>query len=95
MIELSKNLRIRKLDKYNLVVEIAHKQKKNNELRWNIEGYFPSLETALYSIISQELFSLIDTTDKKVELLKILEELTKLKTVIQEILKRNKIIDNI
>lgn len=90
MIELGKNLRIRKLNDYNLVVEISHITKKSGKPRWTIKGYHSCLENALYSIIDKELFSMINTADTKVELLRVFEEITKLKASIHEILKANK-----
>lgn len=89
MIVFNDNLRIRMMDKYNLIIEISHKQKKDNKLRWDIVGYFPSLESALEYLITRDLFSLIGSIDTKIEIIKLVEEVAKLKTYIHEILKRD------
>lgn len=89
MIVFNDNLRIRMMDKYNLIIEISHKQKKDNKLRWDIVGYFPSLESALEYLITRDLFSLIGSIDTKIEIIKLVEEVAKLKTYIHETLKRD------
>lgn len=89
MIVFNDNLRIRMMDKYNLIIEISHKQKKDNKLRWDIVGYFPSLESALEYLITRDLFNLIGNIDTKIEIIKLVEEVAKLKTYIHEILKRD------
>lgn len=89
MIVFNDNLRIRMMDKYNLIIEISHRQKKDNKLRWDIVGYFPSLESALEYLITRDLFSLIGSIDTKIEIIKLVEEVAKLKTYIHETLKRD------
>jgi len=86
MIELGKNIRIRKLDKYCLVLETSHTT-KHNKVRWDILGYYSNLESVIYSIISKEVFNLIGNETTKTNLLKVLEEIAKLKESVKELCK--------
>lgn len=59
MINFDNEIMLRRIDNKNIVIEksyIAENKEGQSEMRWRVEGYYPSLRLALKSIIDNDLF---------------------------------------
>lgn len=77
MLEINKKYRVRKFDECNLVIEkfkTVSSESKGTRDEWVWNGYYTSVEGALTSILSKELFESIEREKEIKDLLKVIED---------------------